>query len=114
MKKILGKDYSKNLVRNFCLYRLKMLRTKPEYGDTDEQHAAYDAWRAANDLDCLYFDGDLRADTLMSQWTLIKWVAEYLNRDKGLKLYTNETSFVLLAEETDKYLPPENNLVQLL
>ena len=27
MKKILGKDYSKNLVRNFCLYRLKMLRT---------------------------------------------------------------------------------------
>lgn len=114
MKKILGKDYSKNLVRNFCLYRLKMLRTNPGYGETEEEHAAYDAWRAANDLDCLYFDGDLRADTLMSQWTLIKWVAEYLNRDKGLKLYTNETSFVLLAVETDKYLPLENNLVQLL
>ena len=72
MKKILGKNYSKNLVRNFCLYRLKMLRTNPGYGETEEEHAKYDAWRAANDLDCLYFDGDLRADTLMSQWTLIK------------------------------------------
>ena len=114
MKLYLGKDYSKNLVRNFCLYRLKMLRTNPGYGETEEEHAKYDAWRAASDLDCLYFDGDLRADTLMSQWTLIKWVAEYINRESGLKLYTNEASFVLLAEETDKYLPPENGLVKFL
>ena len=36
---------------------------------------------------CLYLDGDLRADTLMSAWTPVKWVADCLNRDFGISFY---------------------------
>ena len=114
MKKTLGKYYSKNLVRNFCLYKMNLLVNSPRYGETQEEHDRYDEWRKANDLDCLYFDGDLRADTLMSQWTMIKWVAEFINRESGLKLSLCEPDLMLFIEETDKYLPPENELVQLL
>ena len=114
MKAYLGKDYSSNHLRNFCLYWLKGMACMPEWEDTEERLAELDEWRKANDLDCLYFDGDLCADTLMSAWTIIKWVVQYLNRNKNLKLSKCEASFVLLAEDPDKYLPPENGLVKLL
>lgn len=56
MKKYIGEsNYSEtNHVRNFCLYWIKASK-----GSGDE-------WRKENDLDCLYFNGDLRADTLIS------------------------------------------------
>ena len=36
---------------------------------------------------CLYLGGDFRADTLMSVWTPVKWVADCLNRDFGISFY---------------------------
>lgn len=109
MREYLGSDYSSNHLRNFCLYWMK-----PADGSGDE-------WRKANDLDCLYFAGDLRADTLMSAWTPIKWVADYLNRESEIKFYKcvkapdDPNQYLkLLAEERDTYLPPKHELVQLL
>lgn len=80
-----------------------------------------DEWRKENDLDCLYFNGDLRADTLMSAWTLVKWVADFFNKENGMKFYKKakdkEDKYYyirLLAEDRDKYLPPEHFLTMLL
>lgn len=111
MKKYIGEsNYSEtNHVRNFCLYWIKASK-----GSGDE-------WRKENDLDCLYFNGDLRADTLISAWTPIKWVADFLNIDKGKKFYkrlknaNNPCSDLeLLAEETDLYLPANHPMVKML
>lgn len=38
--------------------------------------------RAKNDLDCLYFNGDLSADTIFSVWTPLKFVLDILNPDE--------------------------------
>ncbi len=109
MKEYLESEYSENHLRNFCLYWMKAAD-----GRGDE-------WRAKNDLDCLYFEGDMRADTLMSAWTPIKWVADCLNKDKGISFYkTSRCSndpyhdLRLLAEDSNEYLPPEPELVKLL
>lgn len=111
MKKYIGaENYSyTNHIKNFCLYWLKASK-----GSGDE-------WRKENDLDCLYFNGDLRADTLMSAWTPIKWVADFLNKDKGKKFYKhlkNEANpcrdLELLYENCDMYMPRNHELVYLL
>ena len=109
MKEYLGNEYSDNHIKNYCLYWMKA-----SDGSGDE-------WRKKNDLDCLYFDGDLRADTLMSAWTPVKWVADFLNTDKGIKfnkkIETADDPFCdlkLLANESEKYLPPDHRLVKLL
>lgn len=110
MKEYLGSEYSeKNHLRNFCLYWMRAAG-----GSGDE-------WRKENDLDCIYFDGDLRADTLMSAWTPIKWVADFLNKDKGKKFYKRIkgsdnplADLELLAERGDEFLPADNELVRLL
>ena len=111
MKKYIGEsNYSEtNHVRNFCLYWIKASK-----GSGDE-------WRKENDLDCLYFNGDLRADTLISAWTPIKWVADFLNKDKGKKFYKYRKNaenpcadLELLAEKSDMYLPKNHPMVKLL
>lgn len=119
MKAYLGNDYSDNRLRNFCFYWMKGRETKPQWEDTEEGKARFDEWRQKNDLDCLYFNGDLRADTLMSAWTPISWVANCLNREYGIKFCkerSNDADYYLrlLAEDRDAYLPPKHELVQLL
>lgn len=120
MKEYLGNDYSNNHLRNFCLYWMKGRETLPEFERTEEWNTRFDEWRKRNDLDCLYFDGDLRADTLMSAWTPISWVANCLNREYGIKFckYAADGDpnhyLKLLAEDRDAYLPPNHELVQLL
>ena len=116
MKEYLGSDYSNDHVRNFCLYWMKGAKC----GDVD-RYPSYDEWRKENDLDCMYLDGDMRADTLMSAWTPIKWVADYLNCEKGMKFYKRAKDkddphyyLKLLAEDREEYLPSEQELVQLL
>ena len=120
MKEYLGNDYSDNHLRNFCLYWMKGRETLPEFERTEEWKARFDEWRKRNDLDCLYFDGDLRADTLMSAWTPISWVANCLNREYGIKFckYGADADpnhyLKLLADDRDAYLPPKHELVRLL
>ena len=120
MKEYLGNDYSDNHLRNFCLYWMKGRETLPEFERTEEWKARFDEWRKRNDLDCLYFDGDLRADTLMSAWTPISWVANCLNREYGIKFCKYGADgdpdhyLKLLADDRDAYLPPKHELVQLL
>ncbi|MBR1478056.1 MAG: hypothetical protein IJ608_08880 [Lachnospiraceae bacterium] len=122
MKMYLGDNYSNNHLKNFCLYWMKGRETEPvyeEYEDKERFYKDYSAWRRKNDLDCIYFNGDLRADTLMSAWTPIKWVAECLNREYGIKFCKKvkgdpNHDLRLLAEDRDAYLPPKHELVQLL
>lgn len=109
LKEYLGKDYTSNKIRNFCRYWLKA------------SEGSGDAWRAGNDLDCLYFDGDLRADTLMSAWTPIKWVTDHVNAENGMKFYKVARDhedpghyLKLLEENPDVYLPRKLPLVQML
>lgn len=119
MKSYLGKAYSENdHICNFLKYWIKGIPGMPDY-NTDRE--SYDNWRKDNDLDCLYFDGELNADTLMSVWTPLSWVLNYLNKDSGEKFYKyskyhEDTCFYLkkLVAEQDKYLPKNNELVQLL
>lgn len=61
MKEYLNDDYTDNSIINFLNYWMK------------------DGERESNDLDCLYFSGDLRADTLFSVWTPLKFVLDCLN-----------------------------------
>lgn len=121
MKEYLGNDYSKNHLKNFCLYWMKGRAMMPPYENSMEGQARYNEWRRVNDLDCMYFDGDLRADTLMSAWTPIKWVAECVNSEYDMKFYKTAKKYddpdyylKLLAYDRDAYLPPTHNLVQLL
>lgn len=109
MREYLGNEYTDNKVKNFCRYWLKAAK-----GSGDE-------WRAQNDLDCLYFDGDLKADTLMSAWTPIKWVADHVNEENGMKFYKVARDhedpchyLKLLEENPDVYLPRKLPLVQML
>lgn len=102
MQEYLGEQYTNNHLRNFCLYWLKAAD-----GSGDE-------WRKKNDMDCLYFNGDLRADTLMSAWTPVKWVANFLNKEHGITFYKQPECLKLLADDRDAYLPPKHKLVQLL
>ena len=119
MKIYLGDSYSGNHLKNFCLYWMKGKETEPRWEDTEEGKERYDRWRAMNDLDCLYFAGDLKADTLMSAWTPIKWVADYFNRDYGMifsKKAKGDPDYYLklLADDRDAYLPPKHELTLLL
>lgn len=102
MTNYLGEQYTNNHLRNFCLYWLKAAG-----GSGDE-------WRKENDLDCLYFDGDLRADTLMSAWTPIKWVVNCLNKEYNIRFCKTPKCLKLLAEDREAYLPPKHELVKLL
>lgn len=111
MRKYIGaENYSyTNHIKNFCLYWIKA------------SNGCGDEWRKENDLDCLYYNGDLRADTLMSAWTPIKWVADLLNKDKGKKFYKHLkntanpcSDLKLLYENCDLYLPKSHSLVYLL
>ena len=103
MKEYLGNDYTENHLKNFCLYWMKAAKG---YGDE---------WRAGNDLDCLYFDGNLRADTLMSAWTPIKWVADFVNSESGIKFYKRNEEYALanLDEIFDGYEGIRRNLDKL-
>ena len=98
---------------------MKGRETKPKWENTEEWKTRFAEWRQNNDLDCLYFNGDLRADTLMSAWTPISWVANCLNREYGI-VFCKEPKddpnrdLRLLAEDRDAYLPPKHELVQLL
>ena len=119
MKEYLENDYSDNHLKNFCLYWMKGRETKPKWENTEQWKTRFDEWRQSNDLDCLYFGGDLRADTLMSAWTPISWVANCLNREYGI-VFCKEPKddpnrdLRLLAEDRDAYLPAKHELVQLL
>lgn len=121
MKEYLGNAYSDNHLKNFCMYWMKGRKTMPVWEDSEKGCSRYVAWRKKNDLDCLYFDGDLRADTLMSAWTPIKWVADCLNSECEMKFYKKAEDrddpdhyLKQLAEDRDAYLPPRHELVQLL
>ena len=114
MKVYLGDDYSDDYLKNFCLYWLKGMACRPSWENTEESRAAYDTWRKENDLDCLYYGGDLKADTLMSAWTPISWVVNLLNKGKGKVFYKTKADIRLLMENIDKYLPGDNELVRLL
>lgn len=102
MKEYLGNDYSENSILNFLTYWQKPYKA-----------------REINDLDCIYLNGDLNADTLVSFWTPLKWVLQILHpQEKFYKTNRNggDPFFYLkkLENDIDRYLPRNDDLVQLL
>lgn len=83
MKEYLGDAYNENHIINFLNYWMKGQDVFVSYDSNNLQ--LYHEWRRANDLDCIAKGGDLRADTLVSMWTPIKWVLNCLNPD--IKVY---------------------------
>lgn len=68
MRVYLDSDYDENnYIKNFLLYWMKPSRP-----------------RAKNDLDCLYLNGNLYADTIFSVWTPLKMVLEVLNPNRKM------------------------------
>ena len=127
MKNYLGKDYSKNCLKNYCLYLMKSgksydeLLAKKDSMTGEEWKNAEVKWRKKNALACIYYDGDLKADSLVNMWNVIEGVANFLNEDKGVKFCGKAedsinpySSLELLANEGEKYLPSDNELVKLL
>lgn len=127
MKHYLGKEYSKNYLTNYCLYLMKSekrydeILAKKESMTKEEWILAEREWRKKNELSCLYYDGDNKADCLIDMWQVIEGVANFINREKGVEFVgRNEDrkrfySFLgLLMKEGETYLPPENELVKLL
>lgn len=103
MKKYLGHEYSENNVKNYINYWIKSCN-KP---------------RKSNDLDCIYYEGDLRADTLFSVWTPLKIVLDSIN--PGMKFYKKDkygndlNKFLKIVKcNIDYLLPKDNELVQEL
>ena len=102
MKKYLGDRYSTNHIINFINYWIE----------------GYDKPRALSDLDCLYYDGDLNADTIFSVWTPIKFVLDCLNpKEKFYKYnkYGNPHKFLFIVKDNlDTLLPRDKEVVQEL
>lgn len=102
MKTYLGENYSENSIRNFLMYW--QMPSEP---------------REENDLDCLYLDGDLNADTLISFWTPLKWALQILNPDEVFyktDRYGDNPYYYLkkLENDLDKYLPQNDELTSLI
>ena len=95
MREYLGSAYSENPVVSFCRYWL---------GPTHP--------RESNDLDCIYMNGDLRADTLVSPFTPLKWVLKSLN--PGMVASKQRSFLEFLEKDVDRFLPPGNELTGLL
>lgn len=114
MKEYLGENYSNDHFRNFCLYWMEGENSLPKWENTDEGRARYDAWRRENDIDCLYLNGKLEADTLFSAWTPIKWVIGCTNRGRGVRLSKTPDYMKHLVENKEYYLPQDHELVKLL
>ena len=110
MKTYLKTDYRENNhIQNFCLYWMKA-----SDGEGDE-------WRKENDLDCMYYKGDLRADTLISVWTPMRMVLDYFNKDKGMVFRKRATGegdinkyLKMIVSDTTRYLPANHILTSLL
>ena len=114
MKEYLGSDYSNDYLRNFCLYWMKGSDTMPAWENTEEGRERYDEWRRKNDMDCMYLDGDMRADTLFSAWTPIKWVIGCINKGRGIRLSKTPDCLKHLFVNKEDYLPPDHELTKLL
>lgn len=102
MKIYLGENYSDNHILNFLKYWQGL--TNP---------------RIENDLDCLYLNGDLCADTILSVFFPMKMVVEYLN--PGLiihKRYKGDTNkdlrFLQKSIKNNEILFMDHDLVKLL
>ena len=102
MKAYLGENYSENSIRNFLKYW--QMPSEP---------------REENDLDCIYLNGDLNADTLISFWTPLKWVLQILNPDEVFYKTDRDGDdpyyyLKMLENDLDTYLPQEDELTKLI
>lgn len=102
MKNYLGKNYSENSVKNFLTYWQQPSIPREE-----------------NDLDCIYLNGDLNADTLISFWTPLKWALQILNPDEEFYKVTrthDDPNYYLkkIENNLDRFLPPDDELTKLI
>lgn len=102
MKTYLGENYSENKIKNFLKYW--QMPSKP---------------RKTTDLDCIYLNGDLNADTLISFWTPLKWVLQILHpKQKFYKIVRDGKDPYRYLKELENnlsgFLPQNDELVKLI
>ena len=97
MMEYLGSAYSENPVISYCRYWLSPASP-----------------RESNDLDCLYMEGDSRADTLCSPFSWLKWCLSVLNPGSEIRFSKRRDFLELLEKDVDHFLPPGNELTGLL
>jgi len=110
MKTYLGIDYNEtNHIMNWLNYWTKNPHKK---GNN------YDNWRKENDLDCIYFNGCLYGDTIISMWSIICMAIICINpKQKIKKTYDDITNikqnFDLLFPHNDLLCEKLNELAKL-
>lgn len=110
MKKYLGEEYTNNHICNFLNHWIKGQDAAVPYDPGNI--GPYYEWRRANDLDCIAKDGDLRADTLISMWSPMKMVLQYLH--PGMVIYKTANGsdpnyyLSMLRDNFDKYFKFED------
>ena len=102
MKTYLGENYSENKIKNFLKYWQMPSKS-----------------RKTTDLDCIYLNGDLNADTLISFWTPLKWVLQILHpKQKFYKIVRDGKDPYRYLKELEKnlsgFLPQNDELVKLI
>lgn len=104
MEEYLGEQYSKNNhLLNWINYWIK---------NNNRNHS--EKWRLENDLDCLYL-GDLRADTIVSMYSIFSRVARCINGNNICINKTNELLSKMSSKNNlNQVLPPEDSLVKSL
>ncbi|MGR6545715.1 hypothetical protein [Paenibacillus tundrae] len=114
LKNIIGTRYTDNPIINYLIY-LMPDPEQPSYGG-----ATYDEWRKENDLDVVWLNGDLHADTIFSVWIPLKMSLQSVAGDtfsykgnRGTPSKENEC-FKDIIENINHYLPPEHALVNEL
>ncbi|RTR28112.1 hypothetical protein EKG37_17565 [Robertmurraya yapensis] len=112
IKILIGDKYTDNPIINYLNYWI--------LGKENRQRYNQDKWRKKYDLDVIWLEGDLNADTIFSLWMPLKMCLQCLNPDifeksgpmrKPLK---NQYWFKKIIEEIDTYLPPSDDLVKEL
>lgn len=114
LKNIIGDEYTNNSIVNYLRY---WSRIQP-------LDVTYEKWRKENDLDAVWLNGDLHADTIFSVWMPLKMCLQCLagNRfsRKGIRRTPYKTQeyyddiVINIMENDNPYLPRNDELVEEL
>ena len=106
-----GVPYSDDPVINFLQYFIDR---------EDVPAMSNDEFRRNYDLDCVWLEGDLHADTIFSFWMIMKQVLQLVAKNRYEEVgnteepYKNNRSIYEIINNLNEFLPKKNELVKKL